>query len=223
VITAVAFAPAVAAHAASPGSVPAQKGGPSCELEQVGKKASPTYNLVLEDFPKNTHVRAESDEETVSDEVNKNGDWTFRNVEYGAYTASYKSKGQTKKVPCETPPPPKDQPGAVDVIDFDLLAPEKPADPVDCAQPVKITAKAVIKAKGKGTVSYQWTTRTKAHVVEKATFAGPGPEDKTVTKAFEIPAGTFPANTDATVPVKLAITNPPGGSDSSDIKFKCKA
>ena len=222
VITSLALAPAVAAQAASPASAPAQKGGPSCELERVGKKDSPKHNLVLDNFPKNTHVRAVSDEETVSGKVNKNGDRTFKDVEYGEYTVFFKSKGKNQKVSCETPPPPKDgaKPGAVDLVDLDFVN-AAPLTGLDCKNTMKFTATGVIKAKGKGTVTYQWSTPGKTHAPQKLEFTGPE-EAKQVTKEFTIPARpNAAAGSEQESFADLKVTAPSTASANGDFKFKC--
>ncbi|MEV5319229.1 hypothetical protein AB0K92_16530 [Streptomyces sp. NPDC052687] len=185
----------------------------------MGKKASPTYNLVLDSFPKNTHVRATSDEETVSGKVNRNGDRTFKNVEYGEYTVFYKSKGKNQKVSCDTPPPPKDKAGAVDLIDLDFVS-ATPAT-ADCKNAMKFTATGVIKAKGKGTVNYQWATPGKTHAQEKVEFTGPE-ESKTVTKQFTIPARPdAAAGSEQSSFADLKVTAPSTASADGDFKFKC--
>jgi hypothetical protein len=220
VITSVAFAPVVAAHAASPESASAKKGGPSCELEAVGKKADPTYNLVLDGFPRNVRVQATSEEENVSGNVNQNGDRTFKDVEYSEYTVSYKSKGKTLKVPCSTPPPPKDKAGAVDLVDLDVVS-LAPLTGLDCKNTMKFTASGVIKAKGKGTVTYQWATPGKTHAQQKIEFTGPE-ESKTVTKEFTIPAKAgAAAGSEQSTFADLKVTAPSSASANGDFKFKC--
>lgn len=221
VITSLALAPAVAAQAATPGSAPAQKGGPFCALEEVGKKDNPRYDLVLEDFPRNARVSASGPEALPSKKVNGNGDHTFKDVEYGKYTVSYQQKGQERKVPCETPPPPKDGAGTVDLVDVDITKIDPPhTPPVDCKGPMQLVANGVIKAKGKGNVTYQWRTPGKTHPQQSVPFTGPE-EPKPVTKEFTIPARPGAAGQDTEVSVTLIVIKPSQADAEQKLTFKC--